>query len=392
MRTVRTDCRHYLGDRPCAPHKHFGAVCDACEYYRPRGRRILIVKLDAMGDVLRTTCILEPLTRAETEGGVPPHITWVAGKDSLPLLSRNPYVARVVGMGYEALALAQSERFDLVICLDASAEAARLATLAFTSSAGNGAPARAVGFQLRDGVVLPVDEKARTWWQMGLWDDLKRENTRSYQSHMMEMLGLEGDSGEYVLPLEVEELEDARRVLRSAGLSVEERFLALNVGGGGRWEFKRWSEPHLASFMPMVAEQLGLQVALFGGELEMPLIGRLMERAPRGTFFPGVHPVRRFAGMLAAAAVVVTSDSLAMHLALATKRPTVVLFGPTSVAEIEVFGRGEKLAPEMDCLCCYLPRCERRPYCQELIEPATVLDAVRRLLARGGESRLPAGS
>ena len=67
--------------------------------------------------------------------------------------------------------------------------------------------------------------------------------------------------------------------------------------------------------------------------------------------------------------------------ASARRVPAVVLFGPTSAAEIELYGRGSKIVPPgLDCLCCYLPRCDRVPHCQALIEPGVVLDAVRRWL------------
>ncbi len=72
-----------------------------------------------------------------------------------------------------------------------------------------------------------------------------------------------------------------------------------------------------------------------------------------------------------------TSDSLAVHVAAARKVPAVVLFGPTSSHEIELYGRGAKIAPEMDCLCCYLPVCDEVPHCQALIDPTTVFDAVQ---------------
>jgi heptosyltransferase-2 len=78
----------------------------------------------------------------------------------------------------------------------------------------------------------------------------------------------------------------------------------------------------------------------------------------------------------------VTSDSLAVHVAAARRVPAVVLFGPTSAAEIELYGRGVKITPPgLDCLCCYLPRCDKVPHCQALIEPAMVVEAVRGLLA-----------
>jgi heptosyltransferase-2 len=89
-----------------------------------------------------------------------------------------------------------------------------------------------------------------------------------------------------------------------------------------------------------------------------------------------------FAARLQLCDVVVTSDSLAVHVAAARKTKAVVLFGPTSAAEIELYGRGEKVVPPgMDCLCCYLPSCDVKPHCQARIEPAAVFAAVHRQLA-----------
>lgn len=45
------------------------------------GKRILIVKLAAIGDVLRTTPLLSGLKRAYPQS----HITWVVDKEALPL-------------------------------------------------------------------------------------------------------------------------------------------------------------------------------------------------------------------------------------------------------------------------------------------------------------------
>jgi len=59
------------------------------------------------------------------------------------------------------------------------------------------------------------------------------------------------------------------------------------------------------------------------------------------------------------------------------------LFGPTSAAEIELFGLGEKLCPELDCLVCYRERCDRTPSCMDLIETSHVLAAIWRVLQGG---------
>ncbi len=60
---LKTDCRLFKGDRPCDPHKEKGVKCDHCNYYQPIKFKILIIKLDAVGDVLRTTSILKPLKK-----------------------------------------------------------------------------------------------------------------------------------------------------------------------------------------------------------------------------------------------------------------------------------------------------------------------------------------
>jgi heptosyltransferase-2 len=67
-----------------------------------------------------------------------------------------------------------------------------------------------------------------------------------------------------------------------------------------------------------------------------------------------------------------------MHLSLALGRRTVVLFGPTSSAEIEMYGLGEKVVPHMDCLACYKPTCDFVPNCMDLISTDMVEAAVER--------------
>ena len=79
--------------------------------------------------------------------------------------------------------------------------------------------------------------------------------------------------------------------------------------------------------------------------------------------------------------VVVTGDTLPIHVAAGLGKKVVGLFGPTSAREIDLYGRGVKLAGEVDCLCCYRGSCSRRPTCMEALLPGCVFDVVRRLLA-----------
>jgi len=65
IENLRTDCVHYLGDRPCWPHVEAGHRC-TCVHFQLTKRRGVIVKLGAAGDVLRSTPLLRALDPAKT--------------------------------------------------------------------------------------------------------------------------------------------------------------------------------------------------------------------------------------------------------------------------------------------------------------------------------------
>src|SRR5436309_15532017 len=91
-RIVHTDCLLYRGSMPCEPHKATGQLCEDCPQYSPLAQRILIVKLSAMGDVLRTTALLPDIVARHDR----PHVTWLTRAESVELLAGNPLVQRVV--------------------------------------------------------------------------------------------------------------------------------------------------------------------------------------------------------------------------------------------------------------------------------------------------------
>jgi len=93
MLFFRPDCRHFTGEKPCAPHKSEGVICLDCPRYDPIKKRILIVKLDAAGDVLRSTAILPAYHK--NNPGI--SIWWVTENGSKPLLEKNPYIDVLLG-------------------------------------------------------------------------------------------------------------------------------------------------------------------------------------------------------------------------------------------------------------------------------------------------------
>lgn len=369
-REVAWDCRYFLGDRPCVWHKATGALC-TCDHYQRVEQRLLIIKLDAMGDVLRTTALLPALSEAYPGSSV----TWITKRESRPLLEQNPYISEIVDYGEDALLHLQMRAFDRVINLDASQKSAALASMAK-------AP-RKDGFLLDpQGCVRPTSNAAQSWLEMGIFDDFKRGNTSTYQDLMLKIIGLSGAPHRYVFELTEEERACGRMHLARLGVDLSVPIIGLNTGAGHRWQLKQWREEGYLELIERLGRHQHQQLVLLGGPEERERHQRLMRRSRVRVVDSGCdNPVRRFAAIVAACNLVVAGDTLAMHLSLAAGRPTVVLFGPTSSAEIEMYGLGEKVVPRMDCLGCYKRTCEFVPNCMDLITTDMVEAAVERQLS-----------
>lgn len=368
--TLKRDCKHVHWDRPCAPHKQRGKVCDTCDEYAPVRYRVLMVKLAATGDVLRTTSFL-PAIHATWPGA---RVTWVTAPGAAGLFDGNPLVDEVLTTD-DAITVAKltTEEFDVVLCPDADPDAAALAAMA------KGRERR--GFvRSAHGHVHALSEGAQRWLDMGLSDASKKANRRTYQALVAEVLGL--DPAMVREPILVPSRHDlAFAQAFRASLPFAGPLVGLNTGAGGRWAYKQWTEAHQRTFLQQMTQH-GCGVLLLGGPEEVQRHADLLQASCGLPVFDAgnKNSYGRFAALLELCETVVTSDSLAVHVASARKVPAVVLFGPTSAAEIELYGRGVKVTPPaLECLCCYLPRCDRVPHCQALIEPAVVVEAVQSL-------------
>jgi heptosyltransferase-2 len=367
---LKTDCRHVRWDRPCAPHKLRGKRCDSCDEYAPVRRRILLIKLAATGDVLRTTAFLPAIHAAWPEA----RVTWLTRPAAAGLLQNNALVDEVL-LTDDAVTAArlQTEEFDVVLCPDADPSAAALCAMARA--------AERRGY-VRDerGRVVALGPGAQRWLQMGLDDAAKKANTETYQALVARALDLDpGAVREPMLEPTSAERADAEVFVAAFGLRSGQKLVGLNTGAGGRWRYKQWTLEHQRSFLQLCHES-GIAVLLLGGPEEVERHRDLLTFAAGKKVFDGGNhnAFGRFAALIDRCDVVVTGDSLAAHCAAARQKPAVVLFGPTSAAEIDLYGRGAKLTPPgFDCLCCYLPECDKTPHCQAGIEPQAVLDAVK---------------
>ena len=356
--------------------------CSGCANYETLARRILIVKLAAAGDVLRTTCVL-PALRAASPGS---QITWVTERSAVPLLEGNPLIDRILPRDAATERLLV-EQFDLVLGLDNDADGGSLAALARCRERR--------GYVLDpEGRVMPVNDAARRWWQMGLDDRLKRANRRTHSDLLHEVCGLPptGAPPRLVVP------DATRRAIRARLtplLAPFDRTVLLNTGGGGRWPQKRWTQEHYLEFARKVRrDEPGTAVLVAGGPDEADGNARLLA-ALFGD--PGVldggcdKTIKEFAAMIELADVVVTADSLALHIATALSRPAVAFVGPTSPWELDLYGRGEVVRADVPCLACYRRECDQLVTCMDLLTPDTVYAASLRVRQQQGPTTISSG-
>jgi heptosyltransferase-2 len=367
---ISFDCRLYSGYKPC---RH-GNECAGCAHYDPldglpaerageavtggspltgrragEGLRVLVIKTGAMGDVLRTTTLLGPIHRVHPGA----RVVWVTEPVSLALLRGNPLIEEVVPLTPQTAADIESRDFDLLICLEKEGEALALAGRVRASERRGFGPTRW-------GTPTVFNPEARYGLLLGLSDELKfRVNTRSYPEIVCEMAGFEYRRDRYMLALSEASVR-AREALRSRlGEGLSRPRVGINTGCGTAFPTKQWTLRGFAELIRVLHAQSCAHLLLLGGRAEEEFNRRLLEEtAGCGVVDAGCHhSLEEFFGVVDACDVVVTSDSLAMHIAIARCKWVVALFGPTSAVEVDLYDRGEKVITDFSCAPCYLKKC-----------------------------------
>ena len=361
------DCRHYKGDRPCAQNR----LCDGCGHYQPFQGRILIIKIGALGDVIRTLCLLPELRRRH------PHsqITWLTSPAAAAFIAGHPLIDRIIPFDpFTALALTH-ERFHTLINLDKESGPCGLAMSI--------PAATKLGIGLSEvGTPIPLNTQAQEFFQLGLSDELKfRQNTRSYPHLVHQALGFEYTGQPYELPVAPAAIQAVRTRLIEVGWSPDRPTLGVNVGAGKVFANKMWT--------PQRTEQLLAQLHRRHADWQVMLVGGLEEKSALDQLHAAL-PWTIHTGADNSAAILValidqidtlfSGDTLTMHLAIARRRGTVVFFGPTCEQEIDLFGLGEKLVASTSCSPCYKRTCDRGDVCLSAVSIDSALLAIDRVM------------
>ena len=243
---------------------------------------------------------------------------------------------------------------------DASAKSCELATIARGHTA--------FGYRLGpEGILVALNRAADRWLEMGGCDAVKRSNTETYQQILHEMCALDPKGQQIVLDLTRDEAASREGLAREIGVDPARPLVGLNTGAGERWRLKKWRTEGFIELTEMILDRSDAQVALLGGELEGGRNAFIKSKFDRRVRNPVSRNIRRLIRMVDLCDVVVTGDTLALHVALGLEKRVVALFGPTSPAEIDMYNLGAKVVPDIDCVCCYNADCDRQPNCMDLV-------------------------
>lgn len=315
---------------------------------------ILVIKLGAIGDVIRTTTIL-PGLKAEYKDC---RIDWVTKKESFDVLKNNNYVNKI----YLIDKLKINKKYDLVINLDDDYEACELASKIDSK--------KMIGSFLKNSKKT-YTKNSSLWFGMGLIskfgkqkaDILKAKNKKSYQEIIYKILGLKYKRQKPILKLTKNELYFGKKFSKRYKIKNAALVIGINTGAGGRWEDKKLSMQKTVELIGKLNKEIpDVKILLFGGPEEKERNEKIKELLQTKIIDAGCdNSVMEFASLVNLCNLLVTSDSLALHIGVALRKKIAAFFGPTSSAEIEMYSGGIKIIPKKGCLCCYKQKCDIPP-------------------------------
>jgi ADP-heptose:LPS heptosyltransferase len=255
--------------------------------------QILIIKVGATGDVVRTTPLLRRLTG---------EVTWLTAEKNVVLFQNLNEGFRC--LPWEQHEAARDRRYDLVINLEDTPEVGHFATTIETD--------QLFGAYFDGAAGMRYTENSRRWFDLSLIskygkhdaDHLKLLNRQTYQELIFDGLGLGFGGEEYLLPEP-----------RETGMFGD---VAISAEAGPVWPMKNWA--YYEELKSGLKAQ-GLTVNV------LPQRPSLLEH------LCDVKNHRCLVG----------GDSLPMHFALGLGKPCVTLFTCTSPWEIYDYGVQQKI-------------------------------------------------
>lgn len=329
-------------------------------------RRILVIKLRAIGDVLLSTIVTKNLRLAF------PHarIDYLTEPPSVDVVRGNPFVNDVVVFdrqqtgGVGLIRMVRARQYDMVIDLFGNPRTALVTRL-------SGARYR-VGYKFRG---------RRHAYNFVAEPRGGIVHNTQFNLDALETIGVAIQDRSLYFQFNPDDAAYIDAFLAAAGLSG--KFLVcLNTGGG--WYTKRWRVEQFAALGDRIVREFGAHIVLSWGRGQLEEVERLRALMREPSFVPPETTLRQLGALLKCCALVVTNDSGPMHIAAALQIPVVGIYGPTNPVLQGPYGsqhvvvRNERL----DCLGCNLTKCPIGNPCMLDLSVDDVMQGVREAIRK----------
>lgn len=337
-------------------------------------KRILVVKLTAIGDVLMATPVAKALRQAFPNS----YIAWAVEKKAADVVIGNPYLdevivwqrsvpgsipcraAHFVKSAWQLGKTLRSKRFDVCVDLQGLIRSAFVCVL-------SGARRR-VGFADGDeGSVLFYHEK----YDPGSSD----LNAQQRNLDILRVLGVESTDTAMYMPISDSDRSFAAEFFRNSGL---EDGKVVAFCPATTWANKHWVPEGWAKVADLLWDRYHVKSLILGAKADIPLANTIAEKArSKPVISAGQTTLKQAGAIMERSVAVIGVDTGLLHMAVALDRPTVGLFGASAWRCFLKKPNFVWVAKEFPC-----SPCQRHPICKDVdcmraITPEDVLGAVK---------------
>ena len=355
-------------------------------------KRILIVRLSALGDVVNTLPALTALRRGHPKA----HIAWLVEDRAADILQNHPLLDEVIVFPrskwqqsfslrrgrwrtladcYQLFSALRARRFDIAIDFQGNAKSGFLTYMSVAKVR--------VGFDRRNSVEGNLVFTNR---RVAI-EDPHINRAEKYLALARAAGGATGPV-RAVLPTWPDEAATAKALLREAG-AMRRPLIAIHPGTSEFGAFKRWPPERFGQLARRLARRWNAGILVTWGPRERPLAVKVASAAGRSAAIsPPTRSIRELAELLRQADLFISADTGPMHIAAALGVPVVALFGPKDPVLYGPYGEKTSVVRAgVDCSPCAKRSCDDVK-CMRSITPEMVMAAVEELLVSGSGFRV----
>jgi len=367
---AQTDCRHFNGYKPCGKNEVCSANCPSKERAWPR---ILVVHLEALGAVLRATVVLSAIKREWPHA----HVTWMTSPLASALLENNPSIDRLLKNDHAGTLTLSTLSFDFGFCIDKSHVAAALLNTPHSIKEKRG-----FGVDASTGAIIPLNEQAKRLWELGLSNHEKFfVNTKPETQLIIESLGLKFKNDEYSFEFTQSEKQHCQaefeRIIGKKELKSPA--IGLNTGCSCMLPHKKLTVQGWVALVNEIHKRFPKSpLLLLGGPEDTKRNEEIAWHSDHDLIqTPTETGLRNGLVYVDLCDIVVTGDSLGLHMAIALKKWVVCWFGPSCLHEIDFYGRGIGVKTKAGCSPCWKRQCEKPIMCYDQVPWSEMISGIQ---------------